>query len=44
MKLVPPPFVKRFLSGRRKTDARDAKATLPRAHMPDKVLTCEQFR
>lgn len=26
VKLVPPPFVKRFLSGRRKTDARDAKA------------------
>ena len=24
--LVPPPFVKRFLNGRRKTDARDAKA------------------
>jgi transposase len=26
VKLVPPPFVKRFMVGRRKTDARDAKA------------------
>ena len=26
VKLVPPPFVKRFAEGRRKTDARDAKA------------------
>lgn len=26
VKLVPPPFVKRFMLGRRKTDARDAKA------------------
>ena len=34
VKLVPPPFVKRFMLGRRKTDARDAKALAQPASAP----------